>query len=438
MIAVAFMTVFPLYFILITAFKTRKEYLTNEFLPPSHPTLVNLREAFRDGQLLTWIGNSVVITVVERRAGGDRVGARRLSARARELPRPAAVHRAQHRAHGRAAGGARRPAVPVLRQPRPRQLAARGGAHLHRAADPVLDLPARELLRDDPAQPRGGRQDRRRGLAARARARRRPALGALDRHGGGRQHGLGLERAADRAGLPAGRQRAHADRRADVLPGALPVERAARDDGRADRDASRCSRSTSSASASSSGDSRPASGSEPRLPGAADGARRARACCPSRSSRAWRELEAGYPDARGRARSRDAPSPSCAPAWRRCLGLEAIPRARRARVAGARRAAGRRLHDRERRLRGRARARSCPLTSTARRPRARIPASCTRSGTGWRTRGSSPTSSASTRAWRGPGCSCSPTTRSGRASAASAGTSTGSSRRCSWASRRSA
>src|SRR5882724_4522778 len=63
MIAVAFMTVFPLYFILITAFKTRKEYLTNEFLPPSHPTLVNLREAFRDGQLLTWIGNSVVITI---------------------------------------------------------------------------------------------------------------------------------------------------------------------------------------------------------------------------------------------------------------------------------------------------------------------------------------------------------------------------------------
>jgi ABC-type glycerol-3-phosphate transport system permease component len=63
MIAVGVMTVFPLYFILITAFKTRKEYLTNEFLPPSHPTLVNLREAFRDGQLLTWIGNSVVITI---------------------------------------------------------------------------------------------------------------------------------------------------------------------------------------------------------------------------------------------------------------------------------------------------------------------------------------------------------------------------------------
>src|SRR6478735_8665906 len=64
MVAVAFLTIFPLYFILINAFKTREEYLTNQFLPPSDPTLVNLREAFRDGQLLTWIGNSIIITVV--------------------------------------------------------------------------------------------------------------------------------------------------------------------------------------------------------------------------------------------------------------------------------------------------------------------------------------------------------------------------------------
>ena len=35
MVAVAFMTIFPLYFIVITAFKTREEYLTNQFLPPS-------------------------------------------------------------------------------------------------------------------------------------------------------------------------------------------------------------------------------------------------------------------------------------------------------------------------------------------------------------------------------------------------------------------
>ena len=63
MIAVAVLTIFPLYFILITAFKTRTEYLDNQFLPPSHPTLENLREAFRDGELLTWVGNSIVITV---------------------------------------------------------------------------------------------------------------------------------------------------------------------------------------------------------------------------------------------------------------------------------------------------------------------------------------------------------------------------------------
>ena len=63
MLAVALLTLYPLYFIVITAFKTRQEYLTNQFLPPSDPTLANFREAFRSGQLLTWVGNSVLITV---------------------------------------------------------------------------------------------------------------------------------------------------------------------------------------------------------------------------------------------------------------------------------------------------------------------------------------------------------------------------------------
>jgi len=64
MLAVAVLTIYPLYFIVITAFKTRHEYLTNQFLPPRDPTLENFRQAFRDGQLLTWVGNSVLITVV--------------------------------------------------------------------------------------------------------------------------------------------------------------------------------------------------------------------------------------------------------------------------------------------------------------------------------------------------------------------------------------
>jgi ABC-type glycerol-3-phosphate transport system permease component len=63
MIVVAVLTVYPLYFILITSFKSHHEYLTNQFLPPSHPTFENFRMAFRDGELLTWVGNSVIITV---------------------------------------------------------------------------------------------------------------------------------------------------------------------------------------------------------------------------------------------------------------------------------------------------------------------------------------------------------------------------------------
>ena len=62
MLGVGVMTIFPLYFIVVTAFKTRDEYLSNRFLPPSDPTLDNLREAFRDGDLLRWVANSLAIT----------------------------------------------------------------------------------------------------------------------------------------------------------------------------------------------------------------------------------------------------------------------------------------------------------------------------------------------------------------------------------------
>ena len=79
MIAVGVLTVFPLYFIVITAFKTRKEYLTNEFLPPSHPTLANFRAAFRDGAAPA-LGRQQPRHHGQRRDRGDRLGARRLSA----------------------------------------------------------------------------------------------------------------------------------------------------------------------------------------------------------------------------------------------------------------------------------------------------------------------------------------------------------------------
>ena len=58
MLGIGVLTLYPLYFIVITAFKTREEYLDNQFLPPSDPTLQNFHDAFRDGELLRWVANS--------------------------------------------------------------------------------------------------------------------------------------------------------------------------------------------------------------------------------------------------------------------------------------------------------------------------------------------------------------------------------------------
>jgi raffinose/stachyose/melibiose transport system permease protein len=63
MIAVSVLMLYPLYFVVVTAFKTQKEYTTNRMLPPAHPTLHNFGDAFRDGELVRWIGNSLVVTI---------------------------------------------------------------------------------------------------------------------------------------------------------------------------------------------------------------------------------------------------------------------------------------------------------------------------------------------------------------------------------------
>jgi raffinose/stachyose/melibiose transport system permease protein len=63
MVAVSVLTIYPLYFVVVTAFKTQSEYATNRMLPPAHPTLHNFGDAFRDGELLRWIANSVIVTV---------------------------------------------------------------------------------------------------------------------------------------------------------------------------------------------------------------------------------------------------------------------------------------------------------------------------------------------------------------------------------------
>lgn len=63
MIVVSVVTLYPLYFVVVTALKSQKEYATNRMLPPLHPTLHNFGDAFRDGELLRWIANSLVVTV---------------------------------------------------------------------------------------------------------------------------------------------------------------------------------------------------------------------------------------------------------------------------------------------------------------------------------------------------------------------------------------
>ena len=63
LVAMSIVAIYPLYYMVITAFKGREEYLTSQFLPPLHPTLKPLLEALSRGDLVTWIFNSVIVTV---------------------------------------------------------------------------------------------------------------------------------------------------------------------------------------------------------------------------------------------------------------------------------------------------------------------------------------------------------------------------------------
>lgn len=64
LIAMSVIAMYPLYYMVITAFKSREEYLTSQFLPPLRPTLESIREALSNGDLLLWTFNSIVVTAV--------------------------------------------------------------------------------------------------------------------------------------------------------------------------------------------------------------------------------------------------------------------------------------------------------------------------------------------------------------------------------------
>jgi ABC-type glycerol-3-phosphate transport system permease component len=63
LLAMSVIALYPLYYMVITAFKTREEYLNSQFLPPLRPTLKNMLEALSRGDLVTWTLNSVIVTV---------------------------------------------------------------------------------------------------------------------------------------------------------------------------------------------------------------------------------------------------------------------------------------------------------------------------------------------------------------------------------------
>ncbi len=49
LIAISIVALYPIYYMVITAFKNRQEYLSSQFLPPLHPTLQNLQGSHRAG-----------------------------------------------------------------------------------------------------------------------------------------------------------------------------------------------------------------------------------------------------------------------------------------------------------------------------------------------------------------------------------------------------
>ena len=55
---------YPLYYMVITSLKSRKDWLSNQFGLPRTISLDNLAQAMSQGRLLVWFRNSVLVTVV--------------------------------------------------------------------------------------------------------------------------------------------------------------------------------------------------------------------------------------------------------------------------------------------------------------------------------------------------------------------------------------
>ena len=58
----SFLCLFPLYYLIVTAFKSQGEYIRNLFGIPLGPILLNFATVFRGGRFLRWLANSILLT----------------------------------------------------------------------------------------------------------------------------------------------------------------------------------------------------------------------------------------------------------------------------------------------------------------------------------------------------------------------------------------
>jgi len=54
---------YPVYYMFITSFKTRKDWLSDQFGLPLHWSMDNYVQALNQGKLVLWLGNSLLVTV---------------------------------------------------------------------------------------------------------------------------------------------------------------------------------------------------------------------------------------------------------------------------------------------------------------------------------------------------------------------------------------
>jgi ABC-type glycerol-3-phosphate transport system permease component len=55
--------IYPVFYMFVTSFKTRKDWLNNQFGLPAQITLDNYAQALNQGKLILWFGNSFVVTI---------------------------------------------------------------------------------------------------------------------------------------------------------------------------------------------------------------------------------------------------------------------------------------------------------------------------------------------------------------------------------------